>query len=110
MSSRPKERLRSVSKGWSDDQYCDRNALHRRRTGDTLSAGKDLARVQRLGLGPIFWGVNTSVFRIDPAQFGTGPVDQKRPWPTCHPLPMQRVAEWLRKGRIERKPNPYCTS
>src|ERR1700730_17553947 len=32
------------TKGWTNDQYCDRNALRRCRTGDTFSAGKDLAR------------------------------------------------------------------
>src|SRR5437899_9199442 len=30
--------------GWTNEQYCDRSALRRCRTGDTLSAGKDLAR------------------------------------------------------------------
>src|ERR1700730_10554304 len=32
------------TKGWTNDQYCDRNALRRCRTGATFSAGKNLAR------------------------------------------------------------------
>src|SRR6201984_1417959 len=31
------------SKGWTNDRYCDRSALRRCRTGDTFSAGEDLA-------------------------------------------------------------------
>ena len=44
LSEAIKERLRSVTRGWTNDQYCDRNALRRCRTGDAFSAGKDLAR------------------------------------------------------------------
>ena len=40
------------SKGWTNDRYCDPNALRRRRTGDRFSAGEDLARAHAAASDP----------------------------------------------------------